>query len=159
MQNRALDRGTPKDLPASNTRGPELDPPYITHRHKEMRSGQYAAPRQDDDTGRGNRCSDPRLLTKGPAVLTSTCVHAVSTVVNLLRSSGSSRGRSSATKRFQTALSSAGTFWLGVGRGIRKSSGIAARGVSRSQRLLEALPSSPKPPDQPGHCSAAAVCG
>jgi hypothetical protein len=33
--------------------GPQLEPLYIAHRHKEMRSSEYAAPRQDADAGQG----------------------------------------------------------------------------------------------------------
>lgn len=49
----------------SNTQGPELEPLYIAHGHKRMRSGQYAAPPQDADTGGGvPGLSTPGLLTE-----------------------------------------------------------------------------------------------
>jgi hypothetical protein len=44
--------GTPTESAASNTQDPELEPLYIAHGIK-MRSGQYAAPRQDADAGEG----------------------------------------------------------------------------------------------------------
>ena len=54
---------------------------YMLHVRTELRSGQYAAPVRTLMRGGVVRRSDPRLLTKGPAVLTSMCVQAISRAV------------------------------------------------------------------------------
>jgi hypothetical protein len=50
---------------------------YISHTGTKMRSGAYAIPRQDTDTGAGgSRCYDPRSTRRSTACLTWRCILA-----------------------------------------------------------------------------------
>jgi hypothetical protein len=50
---------------------------YISHTGIKMRSGRYAPPRQDADTGEGYQELRPRPITRGTACLTWVCAQAV----------------------------------------------------------------------------------
>jgi hypothetical protein len=81
---------------------------YISRTGIKMRSGQYAALRQDADTGAGVvRSFDPGSVTRGTACLTQVCVQAVlKAILYRVRPAASSRPRSSASVTFVEVLMS-----------------------------------------------------